>query len=136
MKKLIPTLLLASLFAMNTYAQKIEFEASEIDYGKIQKDADGKREFKFTNTGDAPLIISAAKGSCGCTVPTYAKEPVMPGESSIIEVKYDTKRVGPFTKYVTLTTNATNETTTKLQIKGEVLAPAKIEIAQPKTSEK
>jgi len=70
------------------------------------------------------LVISAAKGSCGCTVPSYPKEPIMPGESEFIKVKYDTKRTGAFTKYVTLTTNAQANTTTRLKIMGTVDAPA------------
>jgi hypothetical protein len=92
------------------------------DYGKIEKSSTGVRFFKFTNTGTTPLIISKAKGSCGCTVPSYPKEPIMPGAAGFIKVKYDTKRVGAFTKYVTLTTNATSNTTTRLKITGTVEA--------------
>jgi hypothetical protein len=119
MKNLILTCL-AIMLSIGLYAQEIKFEALEINYGDIEKGADGVRNFKFTNTGAAPLIISNAQGSCGCTVPTYPKEPIMPGESAEIKVKYDTNRIGAFTKYVTLTTNATNETSTKLQIHGTV----------------
>ncbi|MCB0663291.1 MAG: DUF1573 domain-containing protein, partial [Saprospiraceae bacterium] len=64
--------------------------------------------------------IKNAKGSCGCTVPTWPREPIMPGESSAIEVRYDTNRVGPFTKRVTLTTNENGENTRVLTIKGKV----------------
>ena len=60
---------------------------------------------KFKNTGTEPLIISGAKGSCGCTVPNWPKEPIMPGESSQIEIRYDTKRVGGINKTVTVTSN-------------------------------
>ena len=97
------------------------FEVTTIDYGNIDKGGDPIRKFKFTNTGNEPLIIKTAKGSCGCTVPTYPKEPIMPGESNFIEVRYDTQRVGPFTKTVTLTTNETPDSHT-LTIKGEVKA--------------
>ncbi len=108
-------------FAVNIcLAQDIKFESTEVNYGKIQKGADGVRVFSFTNNGSAPLIISNAKGSCGCTVPTYPKEPIMPGEKGEIKVKYDTNRVGAFTKYVTLTTNATSGTSTQLKIFGDV----------------
>ncbi|HEX9980024.1 MAG TPA: DUF1573 domain-containing protein [Flavobacterium sp.] len=96
------------------------FESDVIDYGTIAKNADGKREFVFTNNGNKPLIISSAQGSCGCTVPTYPKEPIMPGAKAVIGVKYATDRVGAFTKTVTLTTNAT-EPTKVLTIKGNVL---------------
>ncbi len=97
------------------------FEQTTIDYGTIDKGSEPLRKFKFSNTGTEPLVIKSAKGSCGCTVPTYAKEPVMPGESSVIEVRYDTQRVGAFTKTITLTTNEAVETRT-LTIKGEVKA--------------
>jgi hypothetical protein len=102
-------------------AQNIQFETFEINYGDITKGANGIREFKFTNVGSVPLIIQDAKGSCGCTVPTYPKEPIMPGASSVIKVKYDTQRVGPFTKYITLTTNDVNNSSVKLSIKGNIL---------------
>lgn len=98
-------------------------ETTTVDYGTIDKGADPIRIFKFTNTGNEPLIIKTAKGSCGCTVPTYPQEPIMPGESNKIEVRYDTQRVGAFTKTVTLTTNEVDATHT-LTIKGEVKAPA------------
>ncbi|MCB0529940.1 MAG: DUF1573 domain-containing protein [Saprospiraceae bacterium] len=97
------------------------FDVTTIDYGSIEKGSDPIRKFKFTNTGNEPLIIKTAKGSCGCTVPTYPKEPIMPGESNVIEVRYDTQRVGPFTKTVTLTTNESADTHT-LTIKGDVKA--------------
>jgi len=100
------------------------FEKIEIDYGKIKKGSEPLRVFTFKNTGNEPLIISNAQGSCGCTVPTYPKEPIMPGQSSKIEVRYDTQRVGGFTKTVTLTTNEASPTRV-LTIKGEVeAAPA------------
>ena len=98
---------------------KIEFEVTEIDYGTIEQGADPLRVFKFKNVGDEPLIISKAKGSCGCTVPKYPQEPVLPGEEAVIEVRYDTKRIGPFHKTVTLTTNEANPTHI-LKIKGKV----------------
>jgi hypothetical protein len=98
----------------------IVFESETIDYGTIPHNADGKREFVFTNNGNKPLIISNAVGSCGCTVPTWPKEPIAPGAKGVIGVKYATDRVGAFTKTVTLTTNVT-EPTKVLTIKGNVL---------------
>lgn len=100
------------------------FDSEEIDYGKIPQHADGVRVFKFTNTGDAPIVISNAKGSCGCTVPTYPKNVILPGETGEINVKYATDRIGAFTKTVTLTSNA-SEPSKVLRIKGEVLNPEK-----------
>lgn len=112
-------------------AQNIDFKLSKNqgddplvwNYGNIENASTGLRIFKFTNTGEAPLVITNAKGSCGCTVPSYPKEPIMPGESNEIRVKYDTKRTGAFTKYVTLTTNAKETTTVRLKIYGKVDAP-------------
>jgi hypothetical protein len=83
------------------------FEAMEVDYGTIDQGADPLRIFKFKNSGTEPLLIKKCQGSCGCTVPTWPKEPIMPGETGSIEVRYDTNRVGPFTKNVTVTTNET-----------------------------
>ena len=114
---------------------KMEFETSVMDYGLIEHNSDGKREFVLTNTGNAPLIISNAKGSCGCTVPTWPKAPIAPGESASIGVKYATNRIGKFTKTITLTTNA-EEKTKILTIKGEVKKPAEAPAAptKPKSS--
>lgn len=120
MRTLIACLAVMLFATASSQAQEIKFAQTEMDYGNIEKGADGVRVFKFTNTGTAPLIIQDAKGSCGCTVPTYPKEPIMPGQSGEISVKYDTQRVGGFTKHVTLTTNAQNESTSVLVIKGEV----------------
>lgn len=98
------------------------FESTEIDYGAIRQDAEPYREFRFTNTGDAPLIISNARGSCGCTVPEWPKEPIQPGESNVIKVRYATNRIGKFNKTVTLATNDA-EGQHVLRIMGEVLQP-------------
>lgn len=98
------------------------FETETMDYGTIAKNSDGKREFVLTNNGNKPLIITNAQGSCGCTVPTWPKEPIAPGEKAVIGVKYSTDRVGPFSKTITLTTNVTGQPTKVLTIKGNVLA--------------
>ncbi len=97
-----------------------KFETEVVNYGEIARNSDGKRVFKFTNVGKSPLIITNVKGSCGCTVPTSPKEPIMPGQSGEIEVKYATNRIGPFSKTVTITSNAT-ETNKVITIKGKVL---------------
>ena len=102
------------------------FANEVIDYGTINQNADGKREFVFTNNGNAPLVITNAQGSCGCTVPSSPKEPIAPGAKGVIGVKYDTNRVGPFTKTVTISSNAAGQPTKVLTIKGNVVAaPAK-----------
>lgn len=89
-----------------------------LDYGTIEKGADPLRKVVFKNEGTEPLVISNARGSCGCTVPTWPKEPVLPGQTSAIEVRYDTNRVGKFTKTVTITTNEGKEHFIRVQ--GEV----------------
>lgn len=123
---------LVALFATTTFAfaqdkaaggAAFKFESETIDYGTIENGSDGNREFKFTNVGTEPLIISNAKGSCGCTTPEWPKEPIAPGKSATIKVHYDTKRTGNFTKTVTLTSNAV-EATKILTIKGNVNPPA------------
>ncbi len=127
MKK-ISTLLFISLFSISIYAQdkvaKIEFESETIDYGTIEKGSDGVRVFKFKNTGDAPLIVSDVKSSCGCTVPKKPTEPILPGKNGEIEVKYDTNRVNPIRKTITVTSNAVNQTVA-LKIKGTVIESKK-----------
>ncbi len=92
--------------AINPNAAEITFDQEVHDYGNIKQGANGSYEFRFKNSGKEPLIISNAQGSCGCTVPSWPKEPILPGQSNLIKVTYDTKRVGPFTKTVTITSNA------------------------------
>ena len=105
--------------ADNPNAPEMTFEKETHDYGTIKQGADGGCEFKFKNTGKEPLVISNAKGSCGCTVPTWPKEPIMKGQTGIIKVHYDTKRVGAFTKTVTIESNAKSNPRI-LTIKGTV----------------
>ena len=102
---------------------EISFEKEVHDYGVMEQNGNGQCEFVFTNTGTEPLLITNARGSCGCTVPEWPREPIAPGASSAIKVKYDTKRIGLINKSVTITSNG--ETSTKIiRIKGEVKAPA------------
>lgn len=103
-------------------APAFEFASDVIDYGKIEQNADGVRVFKFKNIGKSPLVISRIQSSCGCTVPKKPTEPIMPGKTGEIEVKYATNRVGGFSKMITVYSNAT-EPTKKLRIKGIVLKP-------------
>ena len=113
-------ILAITLFGLSVQAQaKIEFKTETIDYGTITKGSDGLRVFEFTNTGDQDLIVSDVKSSCGCTVPQKPDGPIAPGASGEIKVKYDTKRVGPIRKTVTVYSNAT-ESTKALNIKGIV----------------
>lgn len=132
MKKLFSLLAMVAFVATFSFAQddaatdapvegpKMEFDSKEVDYGTIEQGSEPLRVFTFENMGTEPLLIKNAKGSCGCTVPKWPKEPILPGEKSAIEVRYDTNRVGPFTKRVTLTTNENEENSVVLTIKGKV----------------
>ena len=115
-----------------TYAQGTEFvqgakltlDKEVHDYGKIKKGADGSCYFTITNNGTEPLTITNAKGSCGCTVPSWPKEPIVPGESAQMKVTYATNRVGPINKSVTISSNSVDGKVKIVKIKGEVLKPA------------
>ena len=133
------TLIMAAVIGLNaqttspdvTGGPEISIDKTVHDYGTIQQGADGTCEFTVTNTGTEPLIISKCKGSCGCTVPKCDATPVLPGETSIITVKYDTKRVGPINKAVTITSNAVNEPTLVVRIKGKVEGEAPTNTGTP-----
>ncbi|MBO2544549.1 DUF1573 domain-containing protein [Salegentibacter sp. BDJ18] len=106
--------------AMAQETAKIEFKSETIDYGEIKKGSDGVRVFEFTNTGNVPLVIANVTSSCGCTIPKKPEEPIQPGETGEIQVKYNTKLVGPIRKTVTVYSNA-EEATKSLKIKGRVI---------------
>lgn len=137
MKKLFFILLLGfsaiALSAQNDKSAKIEFETTVIDYGTIEKGSNGLRVFKFKNTGNAPLVVSSVKSSCGCTVPKKPEAPILPGESGEIEVKYDTKRVNPIRKTITVTSNAETPTVA-LKIKGNVIDSSKKNVMEKNKS--
>lgn len=90
------------------------------DYGTIVQNADGTCEFKFTNIGKAPLIISKCQASCNCTVPTCSTKSVLPNESDVIKILYGTSRVGTINKQITIYSNAINSPIV-LNIKGNVI---------------
>jgi archaellum component FlaG (FlaF/FlaG flagellin family) len=118
-----------------TSKAEITFEKDTHDFGVVEYGGNGTYEFKFKNTGKEPLIISDARGSCGCTVPTYPKNvPIKPGETQTIKVTYDTKRPGNFHKTVTVSTN-TKTPTSVLTITGKV-NPAQVEEAFPANDKK
>ena len=151
MKKSIKHLsfLIATFLTINSFVAQqaiaisqgaeISFDKSTHDYGQIEKSANGECVFVFTNTGNQPLKISNAKGSCGCTVPQWPREEIAPGSTGEIRVRYDTKRVGVINKSVTIQSNAMNTDnitrakkdsegkviggTSTIRIKGEVKAP-------------
>lgn len=129
MKKFFLTIAVA-LFGFAAQAQeqvadgaKIQFAEKVINYGKIEKGANGTRVFKFKNEGTEPLVLSSVRASCGCTTPKWTREPIAPGAEGEITVKYDTNRMGNFHKTVTVNSNASNKTVV-LTIKGQVMNPA------------
>ncbi len=117
---------LIAFIGLNSMAQtgpKIEFKEETINYGEVEKGKDdGVRIFEFTNTGDAPLLITDAKSSCGCTVPEWPKEAIMPGRKGQIKVQYN-MNPGPISKTITVESNAINKPNgmVPLRIKGTVV---------------
>ena len=128
--KRIYSLLIALFVSVAMFAQdaapKIVFEKDSHNYGNIKEaDGDASCEFRFTNEGNTPLIITRATSSCGCTAPTYPKSPIAPGESGVIGVTYHAKgRPGGFSKNITVYTNVPDEKI-KLIISGNVIPEIK-----------
>lgn len=134
MKKIIYSLFIVMGSTISVFAQddqkvaedpnaaEIVFEKDVHDFGTIEYGSDGTYEFKFSNTGKSALIITNARGSCGCTVPTWPKDPIGKGQSASIKVTYDTKRPGPFTKTVTISSNGKTKEKV-ITIKGNVTQP-------------
>lgn len=98
----------------------IIFEKLVHDYGTITQGADGNCEFVFTNKGEKPIILSNVRASCGCTAPTWPREPILPGQQGVIKVGYNTLIVGGFSKVISVTSNAANSNVT-LTVKGNVV---------------
>ncbi|MCB0514589.1 MAG: DUF1573 domain-containing protein [Chitinophagales bacterium] len=112
----------------------VSFSESEFDFGDIKQGDVVKHTFKFKNTGNEPLIISSAKGSCGCTVPQWPKEPVAPGAEGAIDVEFSSKgKSGNQTKTVTIQAN-TDPNPTRLTIKSNILVPEGAAQAAPPAS--
>lgn len=117
--------LTATSFAQKGPQIKFKAENNTINYGTVKKGEDsGIRIIEFTNTGDQPLIITKVESTCGCTVPSFSTQPIMPSKTGQIEVKYNMS-VGRISRTLTVNTNAINAENGKvfLRIKGEVLNP-------------
>ncbi len=133
MKKLLIIAILASLtvgvyaqhaaapekIVLNSSLAAFAWDASTHDFGKIKQGTPVTHEFKFRNTGSAPLIITNVQASCGCTTPSWTKEEVMPGGSGFIKATYNASALGAFNKTVTVTANIESGFV-QLAIKGEV----------------
>ena len=124
MKNIITIFSLFLAFSFNGFSQtagpKIEFKSNVVDYGEIIKGSDGIRIFTFINSGDMPLEITKVYSSCGCTIPKKPEAPIAPGEAGEIQVKYDTNRVGPIRKTITVNSNSAETPIVSLKIKGTV----------------
>jgi hypothetical protein len=118
---LVFTLSLALNIQAQTTGPAIEFTSQVIDYGEIERGSDGIRIFEFVNSGNQPLVISKVYSSCGCTIPKKPEAPIAPGEKGEIQVKYDTNRVGPIRKTITVNSNAESTPIVSLKIKGTIL---------------
>ena len=105
-----------------TEGPMIKFEEETHDFGDLMQGGDASYVFKFTNNGSADLLISRAKGSCGCTVPKWSTDAVPPGGEGEIRVQYDSNRIGGINKSVTINSNAVNEPVKTIFIKGNILA--------------
>jgi len=123
MKKYVFMMLMMLTLSLTASAQaKIKWNKVEHDFGTFsEKSGIQTCEFSFTNSGNKPLVINQAVASCGCTIPTYSKEPIMPGEKGVITVKYngEGKFPGKFRKTITVRTNGTVEMS-RLYITGEM----------------
>lgn len=133
MKKVFLALLLSVLAICTVNAQEkngakvsggsqpeITFTELEHDYGTVEKGGNGVCEFVYKNTGKAPLMLTNVRSSCGCTIPSWSREPLMPGQTATIKVKYNTNNVGNINKTITVESNAKNGRTI-LKIKGKVV---------------
>ncbi|CAM1333355.1 DUF1573 domain-containing protein [Tenacibaculum aestuariivivum] len=125
--KTILSFVAVCFITLTVSAQEFKFETETIDYGKIAVASEGKRTFEFTNIGNEPIIIEDIISACGCTVPKKPEAPIMPGETGKIDVSYDTKRIGGFSKTLTIVSNAKNKRK-RVKIKGFIakdVAPVK-----------
>ena len=110
---------------VTTEAGKFAFKEETHDYGEVPEGPAAEYDFVFKNKGDRPIIITEAHGSCGCTIPEWPKEPVLPGKKGIIHVKYNTQgRPGPISKEIYISSNAEQQNMT-LHIRGTVVATGK-----------
>lgn len=128
MKKLFFLMIVLASVATQSFAQApvatgdlavANFDAQNFDFGKIKQGSPVTHEFKFTNTGKVPMIITNVQASCGCTTPDWSKEPIAPGSKGFIKATYNAASAGAFNKAVTVTANIPNGSV-QLFIKGEV----------------
>ena len=112
-------IIVMSSFSMVNNSEYFNWKLTSYDFGQIEQHKPVTAEFSFENKSQKPIKIVSAKGSCGCTVPKYSKEEILPGESGSITATYNAAKVGLFKKSISLQTN-TEESFT-LYISGEVM---------------
>lgn len=113
------SLALVSALAAHSLLAAFHWQNTSVDFGKIPQSKPVKAEFRFTNKGDAPLIITSARGSCGCTGVEYPQEAILPGQTGLINATFNAASVGSFSKTVTVESNAGGPTV--LTMTGEVV---------------
>lgn len=118
----LPAFLFFSSFRYVALQPKIEFTETEFNFGTMNENSDVSHVFQFTNKGTAPLLISDVVKSCGCTTPEWTDKPVAPGEKGSITLRFDSKRVGPFNKSVTVKSNDPENPTLILKISGTIIS--------------
>jgi hypothetical protein len=114
------TFLVASVVFAGAVAAAFKWDETQHNFGKIQQGKPVTAEFTFTNAGQQPLIVSGARGSCGCTGVEYPKEPIMPGAAGVIKATFNAASAGSFNKTVTVESNA-EAGAVYLEIRGEVV---------------
>jgi len=128
------------IFSININAQEVKkntnpnaavltLEKKKYDYGTIYQNSDGEISIAYTNTGKEPLIFARVKSSCGCTTPRWSRQPLMPGQSDTLKIIYDTKRLGSFSKSITISSNASVPRMI-IRINGEVIPEASVIIPE------
>jgi hypothetical protein len=122
---LTPSLQVSNFFAFDAMhrrdvAASFDWTQTTYDFGKIKKSVPVSHQFKFTNNGSEPLVISSVQASCGCTVTEYTKDPVAPGSEGFVKATYNAAHAGTFNKTVTINANTENAVVV-LTIKGEVI---------------
>ncbi len=100
----------------------IKFHYETYDYHNIAQGSSGTCYFVYTNTGTEPLVLTSVSTSCGCTVPYWSKKPLLPGKSAKIKVVYNTSHLGDFRKVISVKSNAINNPSAVLRIKGKVVS--------------
>lgn len=111
------------------------FAAEAHDFGKVEQGKPVTHVFTFKNTGTAPIVVTDAVASCGCTKPSWSKEPVAPGQTGQVSATFNAAGMGPFNKTVTVTSNA-KTSTVYLTLKGEVVSKEAAEAAHASPASK